>query len=66
MSVMVVCVCAWSGMVFIAITLDETSILVAVHFSDEKKITSFVIRAEPLGGTTLASANNVLCLLTFA
>ena len=26
-------VCAWSGVVFIAIALDETSILVAVHFS---------------------------------
>ena len=38
MCVMVVCVCAWSGMVFIAITLDETSILVAVHFSDEKNL----------------------------
>ena len=27
-----VCVCAWSGVVLIAIALDETSILVAVHF----------------------------------
>ena len=25
-------VCAWSGVVFIAIALDETGILVAVHF----------------------------------
>ena len=31
--VMVVCGYAWSGMVFIAIALDKTSILVAVHFS---------------------------------
>ena len=27
-----VCMCVWIGVVFIAITLDETSILVAVHF----------------------------------
>ena len=52
MFVMVVCVFAWSGVVFIAIALDKTS--------------SLVIGAEPLGGATAASANNVLCLLTFA
>ena len=33
-----VCVCAWIGMVFIAIVLDETSILVAVHFLMKKHL----------------------------
>ena len=32
MCVMVVCVCAWHGVVFIAVALDETSIFIAVHF----------------------------------
>ena len=60
-----VCVCAWSGWFFIAIAWDETSILVAIHFR-WKTFTSYVIGYEPWCGATSASANNVLCLLTFA
>ena len=40
--------------VFIAIAWDETSILVAVHFS-MKTFTSYVTGAEPWCGATLAS-----------
>ena len=42
--------------IFIAIALDETTILVTIHFSI-KTFTSHVI---------LAVRNNILCLLTFA
>ena len=36
--VIYVCVCAWSMVGFIAIAWDETSILVAVHFSMKKDL----------------------------
>ena len=52
---------------FIAIALDETTILVAVHFSMKNIYQScdHVILAVPWGGAMWTSANNVLCLLTF-
>ena len=41
MCVIVVCVCAWSRVVFIAIALNETSILVPVHLRIEIIILKF-------------------------
>ena len=51
--------------IFIAIALDETGVLVAVHFSI-KTFTNHVIHTAPLGGATSTSSSSVLCLLTFA
>ena len=46
--------------IFIAVALDETSILVALHFLMEN-----IYQSVSLGGATSSSANKVLCLLTF-
>ena len=60
-----VCVCAWSG--WFLLQSPEMKLTFLLQFiSQRKTFTSYVIGAEPWRGATSASANNVLCLLTFA
>ena len=50
--------------IFIAIAIDETSILVALHFSMQNIYWSCDI-GHVVGRSNVKSASNVLCLLTF-
>ena len=60
-----VCVCAWSGWFLLQSPEMKLSFLLQ-FISRWKTFTSYVIGAEPWCGATSVSANNVLCLLTFA
>ena len=58
-------VCAWSG--WFLLQSPEMKLAFLLQFiSRWKTFTSYVIGAEPWCGATSASANNVLCLVTFA
>ena len=60
-----VCMCAWSR--WFLLQSPEMKLVFLLQFiSRWKTFTSYVIGAEPWCGATSASANNDLCLLTFA
>ena len=60
-----VCVCVWSG--WFLLQSPEMKLAFLLQFiSRWKTFTSYVIGAKPWCGAKSASANNVLCLLTFA
>ena len=62
---MCVCVCARSGC-FLLQSPEMKLVFLLQFISRWKTFTSYVIGSEPWCGATSASANNVLCLLTFA